>query len=56
MPEYWLYVLGLLFILVTLFMPQGVVGLARGWREKWSARAGRAKAREAGSYRPEPTS
>src|SRR5262249_32651011 len=26
-PEYWLYVLGLLFILVTLFMPRGVVGL-----------------------------
>ena len=23
-PEYWLYVLGLLFILVTLFLPQGV--------------------------------
>jgi urea transport system permease protein len=31
-PEYWLYVLGLLFILVTLFLPQGVVGLARRWR------------------------
>jgi urea transport system permease protein len=28
-PEYWLYVLGLIFILVTLFMPQGVVGLLR---------------------------
>jgi urea transport system permease protein len=27
MPEYWLYVLGFLFIAVTLFMPQGVVGL-----------------------------
>ncbi len=27
MPEYWLYVLGLLFILTTLFLPQGVVGL-----------------------------
>ncbi len=29
MPEYWLYVLGFLFIAVTLFMPQGVVGLLR---------------------------
>jgi urea transport system permease protein len=28
-PEYWLYFLGLLFVLVTLFMPDGVVGLAR---------------------------
>ena len=27
LPEYWLYVLGLLFILVTLFMPLGIVGL-----------------------------
>jgi urea transport system permease protein len=26
-PEFWLYVLGALFIAVTLFMPQGVVGL-----------------------------
>jgi len=31
-PEYWLYVLGLLFILVTLFMPQGLVGMLRKWR------------------------
>jgi urea transport system permease protein len=29
LPEYWLYVLGLLFILVTLFMPLGIVGLIR---------------------------
>ena len=35
-PEYWLYVLGLLFILVTLFMPQGVVGLLRRWRAQRS--------------------
>ncbi len=26
-PEFWLYFLGLLFIAVTLFLPQGVVGL-----------------------------
>jgi urea transport system permease protein len=28
-PEYWLYVLGALFIVVTLFLPNGIVGLAR---------------------------
>ncbi len=28
-PEFWLYFLGALFIAVTLFLPQGVVGLAR---------------------------
>ena len=27
LPEYWLYVLGLLFILVTLFLPRGMAGL-----------------------------
>jgi urea transport system permease protein len=26
-PEYWLYLLGLIFILVTLFLPRGVLGL-----------------------------
>ncbi len=26
-PEYWLYFLGLIFILVTLYLPRGVVGL-----------------------------
>ena len=28
-PEFWLYALGLIFVLVTLFLPQGIVGLAR---------------------------
>ena len=28
-PEYWLYFLGLLFILVTLYLPKGVVGLLK---------------------------
>jgi urea transport system permease protein len=27
-PEYWLFFLGLLFILVTLFLPKGLVGMA----------------------------
>jgi urea transport system permease protein len=33
-PEFWLYVLGALFIGVTLFLPNGVVGLARRWTER----------------------
>ncbi len=28
LPELWLYALGALFVLVTLFLPQGVMGLA----------------------------
>jgi urea transport system permease protein len=34
LPEYWLYVLGLIFILVTLFLPHGVVGLAQRWAKR----------------------
>ncbi len=37
-PEYWLFFLGLLFIAVTLFMPQGVVGLIGSIHKKMRAR------------------
>ncbi|MGD9833635.1 MAG: urea ABC transporter permease subunit UrtC [Piscinibacter sp.] len=36
-PEFWLYVLGAMFIAVTLFLPQGIVGLFR--RAKKEARS-----------------
>jgi urea transport system permease protein len=29
-PEAWLYALGALFVLVTLFLPRGVIGLIKG--------------------------
>jgi len=32
-PEYWLFFLGLMFILVTLFLPRGVIGLLRRRRD-----------------------
>lgn len=38
-PEYWLYFLGVLFIVVTLFMPQGVVGLVKKWRGQIGSKA-----------------
>jgi urea transport system permease protein len=33
-PEFWLYFLGALFIAVTLFLPDGVVGLAKKFTRK----------------------
>jgi urea transport system permease protein len=33
-PEFWLYFLGALFIAVTLFLPQGVVGLLDKFKRK----------------------
>jgi len=33
LPEYWLFALGLVFILVTLFLPRGIAGL---WRRRAS--------------------
>lgn len=33
-PEYWLYFLGLLFVLVTLYLPQGVMGLMKKVRRQ----------------------
>ena len=37
-PEFWLYVLGALFIAVTLFMPQGILGLWNKARQAWLSR------------------
>ncbi len=37
-PEYWLYCLGLLFVVVTLYMPNGVIGLKASLMAAWAAR------------------
>jgi urea transport system permease protein len=39
-PEYWLFFLGLLFIVVTLMLPQGLVGLWKQLRDKQQSRKG----------------
>ena len=40
LPEYWLFALGLLFIVVTLFIPKGIIGLAQQWtNQRKQARA-----------------
>jgi urea transport system permease protein len=30
LPEAWYYALGTLFVLVTIFLPRGIIGLLRG--------------------------
>ena len=47
-PEFWLYALGAMFIAVTLFLPQGIVGLLRG-PDGIGARLRRAARKEGGS-------
>ena len=49
-PEVWLFFLGLLFIVVTLFMPRGIAGLLGQWRGPWKLpfNLGRKRAAEAG--------
>ena len=37
-PEFWLYFLGALFIAVTLWMPQGIVGVVRKLRSKFGSK------------------
>jgi urea transport system permease protein len=40
MPDAWLFMLGGLFIVVTLFMPKGLAGLFAGWRKHVPAKTG----------------
>ncbi|QCN94812.1 urea ABC transporter permease subunit UrtC [Azospirillum argentinense] len=39
LPELWLFALGGLFVLVTLFLPKGILGLAAQLRDRLPARA-----------------
>jgi len=48
-PEYWLYFLGVLFIAVTLFLPQGIVGLFRHGSGVLARLRGDAKREEGGA-------
>src|SRR6202022_395975 len=46
LAPYWLFVLGGLFVAVTLLLPRGVVGTVQHWRGAWRERrqGGRAAA------------
>jgi urea transport system permease protein len=56
LPDYWLFALGGLFIAVTLFLPQGIVGMWDAWRTRRRERlaAGEVVAPQEVVVRPEP--
>ena len=57
LAPYWLFMLGALFILVTLLLPKGIVGTFNAWWEPWQAQrirdAAESAAREDG-VEPKP--
>ncbi len=57
LPEYWLFALGALFVIVTLFLPRGIVGLITGpavRRSKTASAADEAGISPATMHKPEP--
>jgi urea transport system permease protein len=38
LAPYWLFMLGGLFVIVTLLLPRGIVGTVNGWTERWRKR------------------
>ena len=53
-PELWLYFLGLLFVLVTLLLPRGLMGLADTVRARITAQPRRSAALEGGAQEVRP--
>jgi len=37
LAPYWLFMLGALFILVTLLLPRGIIGTFNAWWEPWKS-------------------
>src|SRR6266566_1844305 len=58
LAPYWLFMLGALFILVTLLLPRGIIGTFNAWWEPWKAQrvstAAESAAREDGISEPNP--
>jgi urea transport system permease protein len=58
LAPYWLFMLGALFILVTLLLPKGIIGTFNAWWEPWKAQRDTANedsaAAEDGVSKPRP--
>ncbi len=55
LPEYWLFALGGLFILVTLFLPKGIGGMVAPWTRRGPARTSGDAAAPAPMAEPKPS-
>jgi urea transport system permease protein len=47
LAPYWLFMLGAMFVLVTLLMPRGIIGTLQHWWAPWRAQRAEAKAERA---------
>jgi urea transport system permease protein len=54
LAPYWLFVLGGLFVLVTLLLPRGIVGTIEHWWGEWRARRAAADASDKNGQMPSP--
>jgi urea transport system permease protein len=54
LPEYWLFALGGLFIVVTLFLPKGIVGVVAQWRNRARRPAAASAGPRAATATPDP--
>lgn len=55
LAPYWLFLLGGLFVAVTLFLPRGIIGTIAHWRTEWRARkASETKAGASAEPAPRP--
>ena len=56
LAPYWLFMLGALFILVTLLLPKGIIGTFNAWWEPWKAQRTAASANAASAAREDGVS
>jgi len=54
LAPYWLFVLGSLFVLVTLLLPRGIVGTAKYYWGVWRERRDAAAAERVAQAAPKP--
>ena len=40
LPELWLFALGALFVVVTLYLPKGIIAIMDHWKKNKTAEAG----------------